>query len=95
MRTGVTVASQTPASKKKGRQLAALPEHIPGMQNRWLIIPNIALQRDSLRESKGSQKRHRGLSSAGCGGSESAGSIQQMGRRLRQAKVIPKKLFEK
>ena len=37
--------------------------------NRRLISPNIALQRDSLRESKGSKKRHRGLSSAGCGGS--------------------------
>ena len=34
--------------------------------NRRLISSNIALQRDSLRESKGSKKRHRGLSSAGC-----------------------------
>ena len=63
--------------------------------NKRLISPNIALQRDSLRESKGSKKRHRGLSSAGCGGSESAGSIQQMGRRPRQDKAIPKKLLEK
>ena len=63
--------------------------------NRRLINPNIALQRKSLRKSKGSKKRHQGLSSAGYGGRESAGSIQQMGRRLRQVKAIPKKLLEK
>ena len=63
--------------------------------NRRLISSNIALQWDLLRESKGTKKRHRGLSSAGCGGSESTGNIQQMGRRLRQAKAIPKKLLEK
>ena len=87
------LAKRQRAKKRAGNWLHCL--NMCQDANRRLISPNIALQRDSLRESKGSKKRHQGLSSAGCGGSESAGSIQQMGRRLRQAKAIPKKLLEK
>ena len=90
----VTVASQTPTSQKKGRQLAALPEYIPGMQTGGSLVPISPFSEihfvNQRRVRKGT-----GLSSAGCEGSKSAGSIQQMGRKLRQAKTIPKKLLEK